>query len=89
MKKTVFLWLPIIMIITIIFGFSSEPYKDQDITPWLQALEENEFFNSLLSPVAFTYAEKEISVQALGVAHVIEFFIIVEREDSFLKERRE
>ncbi|MFT8322877.1 MAG: VanZ family protein [Bacillus sp. (in: firmicutes)] len=75
MKKTLFLWMPILLILAIIFAFSSQPYKDQDITPWLQALEESNFLHSFLSPVSFIYAGKEISVQALGVAHFIEFFI--------------
>ncbi len=75
MKKAVFLWCPILIILFIIYCFSAQPYKDQDITPWLQAAEHNNFLHTLFSPISFTYAGKEISVQALGVAHFMEFFI--------------
>ncbi|GKU83428.1 VanZ family protein [Niallia sp. NCCP-28] len=75
MKKIVIAIAPVIFILVTIFAFSSQPYKDQDITPWLASLNQSALLNKLLSWISFSYAGKEISVSALGVAHFIEFFI--------------
>lgn len=75
MKKNVIAIAPVIFILFIIFAFSSQPYKDQDITPWLASLNQSIVLTKLLSWISFTYAGKEISISALGVAHFIEFFI--------------
>jgi len=75
MKKIVSALAPVIFILLLIFAFSSQPYKDQDITPWLASLNQSALLKKLFSWISFTYAGKEISVSALGVAHFIEFFV--------------
>ncbi|PKG21767.1 VanZ family protein [Niallia nealsonii] len=75
MKKIIIAITPVIFILLLIFAFSSQPYENQDITPWFASLNQSTLLNKLFSWISFTYAGKEISVSALGVAHFIEFFI--------------
>lgn len=68
-------WLPAILVMIIIFLFSSQPYQAQNLKP---EIEGNFITNSLaeqLSGVNFDYAGKEVSVHTLGKAGFVEFFI--------------
>lgn len=68
-------WLPAIIVMLIIFLFSSQPYGDQNLKP---GLDRNLIVNSLaerMSDVQFDYAGKEVSVHTLGKAGFVEFLI--------------
>lgn len=68
-------WLPAIIVMIIIFQFSSQPYGDQSLKP---GLDRNLIVNSLaerMSDVQFDYAGKEVSVHTLGKAGFVEFLI--------------
>ncbi|GGC85556.1 VanZ family protein [Thalassobacillus devorans] len=64
-----FLWM------AIIFYSSSQPYQDQDIKPMLSDYINLSFLNPFLAPVHFTYHHSEVSLEALGAAGLVEFFI--------------
>lgn len=62
-------------IMAILFYSSSQPYEEQSITPMLDQLLAKEPLKNLLSPIHFSYANSEISIQALGYSKFVEFFI--------------
>lgn len=74
MKKWVYAILPLACII-IIFLFSATPYQEQDIKPMLASHIDLSPLEPLLSPIHFTYHGQEVSVQAVGIYSVVEFFI--------------
>lgn len=67
--------LPIFIWAMIIFFFSSQPYEQQDITPWLYHIAENPWIIAVLSKISFTYGGLVISLEAISAAHMMEFFI--------------
>ena len=75
MKKIVKYIFPIICWGGVIFFFSSQTYEEQSLTPLLGELFQSERIKALLSHISFQYHSSEISVQNLGVAYFIEFFI--------------
>lgn len=68
-------WLPAILVMLIIFLFSAQPYSQQDLRPELERSFVSDSLADRLDGISFSYAGKEISVDALGGAGFIEFFI--------------
>lgn len=58
-----------------IFLFSSQPYKHQDLAPILGRLLEGKHSLGLLDQISFMFDGREVSVNNLGTIHFIEFFI--------------
>ncbi|MFG6495359.1 VanZ family protein [Fictibacillus sp. UD] len=75
MKKILLYWLPVLLWMGIIFYASSQPYEKQDLRPTLSANLDLSIIENLFSSFTFHYAGDEISIQALGAAHFLEFFI--------------
>lgn len=75
MKKILLYWLPVLLWMGIIFYASSQPYEKQDLRPALAANLDLSIIENLFSSITFHYAGDEISIQALGAAHFLEFFI--------------
>ncbi len=70
--------LPVILLIGwafIIFMFSSQPYKQQDLGPILSRFLEGRTSFGILDHIAFMFDGQEVSVANLGVVHFAEFFI--------------
>ncbi|WP_068673101.1 VanZ family protein [Oceanobacillus sp. Castelsardo] len=59
----------------IIYYSSSTPYEKQDMRPFLGNLIDLSFLEPALSWISFTYHQSVVSVETLGVAGFIEFFI--------------
>ncbi|MGM7702978.1 VanZ family protein [Pseudalkalibacillus sp. Hm43] len=74
MKKFIVYWLPVLLWAGVIFYSSSQPYEDQDIKPFLSGKIPLEWVNTF-SFVNFDYAGEEVSIEALGEARFLEFFI--------------
>ncbi|MFP7171066.1 VanZ family protein [Terribacillus sp. 7520-G] len=74
LKKWVYGMLPLACIL-IIFLFSATPYQEQDIKPMLASHVDLSPLEPFLSPIHFTYHGQEVSVQAVGIYSVVEFFI--------------
>ncbi len=75
MKKLLLFWGPVLLWMGMIFYSSSQPYSDQDIKPLLLDTVELGWFSTYFSELAFNYAGEEVSVNRLGEAGYIEFFI--------------
>lgn len=71
----IYRWLPAIIVMIIIFLFSSQPYQDQNLKPDLDRVRIVNSLADQLSDVQFDYAGKEVSVQKLGNAGFVEFLI--------------
>lgn len=59
----------------IIFMFSSQPYKQQDLAPILIRLLDGRTSLGWLDRVSFMFDGREVSVSGLGTVHFVEFFI--------------
>ncbi|NMO96640.1 VanZ family protein [Paenibacillus lemnae] len=70
-----FRWLPAVLVMVIIFLFSSQPYHEQDLRPSLKGSFVTDSLARSLSGIHFQYAGSEISASALGNAGVLEFLI--------------
>jgi VanZ family protein len=68
-------WMPVVLIAGIIFWFSSQPYQDQDVKPLLTDSINEEWVSTNLSWLQFDYAGYYVSVEQLGAASFVEFFI--------------
>lgn len=75
LDKKYFVWLLPILWMGIIFLFSSQPYDRQDIKPVMNKIIDLSFMERYVSWISFTYANSEVSVQAIGIDRFIEFFI--------------
>lgn len=73
--KQYFWWIPTICIASIIFYSSSQPYSVQDMRPFLSNQFGLGWVSDYFSFINFGYAGKEISVENLGPAGFIEFFV--------------
>lgn len=71
----IFPWIPVLMVVSIIFYSSSQPYEKQDLRGTLTANFNLEWVKEKYHHVSFTYDKKEISIKNLGVAGFVEFFI--------------
>ncbi len=59
----------------IIYLFSSQPYKQQDLAPILSRLLEGRRSLGFLDRISFMFDGREVSVSYLGTVHFVEFFI--------------
>ncbi|WP_186320424.1 VanZ family protein [Fictibacillus phosphorivorans] len=75
MKRFLLYWLPVFLWMGIIFYASSQPYEKQDLRPTLSSNLNLNTVENLFSSISFHYAGDEISIEALGAAHFLEFFI--------------
>lgn len=74
MKKLLF-WLLPIGWIGVIFYSSSQPYDNQDVRPLLENQLNLRFLEPMLNNIVFSYNQTEVSVDHLGLAGFIEFFL--------------
>ncbi|MDN4526052.1 VanZ family protein [Fictibacillus fluitans] len=75
MKQFTWYWLPVLLVAGGIFYSSATPYKQQDMRPTLSRFLNHEKLAGFFSSVSFQYAGSEVSVDALGAAGFVEFFI--------------
>lgn len=75
MKKFLLYWLPVFIWMGMIFYASSQPYEKQDLRPTISSHLDLKIVETLFSSVVIQYAGDEISINELGAAHFIEFFI--------------
>lgn len=75
MKKLLLYWLPVFIWMGMIFYASSQPYEKQDLRPTISSHLDLKIVETLFSSVVIQYAGDEISINELGAAHFIEFFI--------------
>ena len=68
-------WLPIFLILGIIFTASSQPYDKQDLRPALSERFDLHKLEPVFQNIQFHYAGSEVSVRRLGIEGFIEFFI--------------
>ncbi|WP_096202383.1 VanZ family protein [Bacillus sp. FJAT-45350] len=61
--------------VAFIVYLSSQPYHQQDLRPLIKENVNLEFVETHFSSVTFTYAGSEVSVERMGEARYIEFFI--------------
>jgi VanZ family protein len=74
-KKVIIYWLPVLIWASVIFYSSSQPYQEQDIRPTLSHFVNLDFVGTWFKDTVFHYAGQEVSVQKLGAAGFLEFFI--------------
>jgi VanZ family protein len=75
MKKLLNYWLPVLIWAGMIFYASSQPYEKQDLRPTISDRIDLKLVEEIFSSITLYYAGSEISIDALGPAHFIEFFI--------------
>jgi VanZ family protein len=75
MKKFLLSWLPVLLWMGTIFYASSQPYEKQDLRPTISNHIDLEIVETLFSSIVIQYAGDEISINELGTAQFIEFFI--------------
>jgi VanZ family protein len=68
-------WLPVILIAGTIFWFSSQQYHEQDVKPFLGDIINEKWVEDSFQKLKFEYADYHVSVEQLGAASFIEFFI--------------
>jgi VanZ family protein len=68
-------WGPVVLIASVIFFFSSQPYEKQDLKPGLLSKVDLSFVEKTADNVSFEYATSEVSINQLGVQKFVEFFI--------------
>ncbi|WP_174614288.1 VanZ family protein [Virgibacillus ihumii] len=74
MRKYLYWLLPLFWM-GVIFYSSAQPYGEQDIKPFLGNTLNVAFLKPYLDWISFTYHHSEVSVETLGVAGLIEFFV--------------
>lgn len=79
----VFYLLPLVLWLSVIFYASSQPYKEQDTKPWIRQHISLSMVERHFSNVDFRYGSERVSIQSLGAASFVEFFI---RKGSHLAE---
>jgi VanZ family protein len=68
-------WVPVILIAGVIFWFSSQPYQKQDVKPFLGDFINEKWVEDSFENFRFEYADYHVSVEQLGAASFVEFFI--------------
>ncbi|MGD7043282.1 VanZ family protein [Jeotgalibacillus proteolyticus] len=66
---------PFILFCGAIWFSSSQTYEQQSLVPILDRITARELFSDQLSWIEFTYAKSVVSIEAIGYAGFIEFFI--------------
>lgn len=74
MRKFLY-WLLPLSWMGVIFYASSQPYEQQDIKPLLTNSIDLSFLIPFFDGITFVYHHAEVSVDALGMAGFIEFFV--------------
>ncbi len=75
MNKKRIVMIMLIVWAFIIFMFSQQPYKQQDLAPILVRLLEGRKSLGWLDRISFMFDGREVSVSYLGTVHFVEFFI--------------
>ncbi|MGF7049564.1 VanZ family protein [Paenibacillus sp. DS2015] len=73
--KKYYRWIPCILLMVLIFYLSSQTYQQQDLRPQIQKSFPGQSLIKHLGGVDFNYAGQEVSIQNIGIAGFIEFFI--------------
>jgi VanZ family protein len=73
-RKLILLFFVLLWMI-LIFFFSSQPYGSQDLKPWLQSVLSFERIPRYLYYIQLKYGGHLISINSLGLAGFVEFFI--------------
>lgn len=73
--STTIRWIPAVLIMAVIFYFSSQPYHQQDLRPKLHKLLPEQMISEQFSNIEFNYAGETVSINRLGVPGFVEFFI--------------
>ncbi|RCW74738.1 VanZ family protein [Saliterribacillus persicus] len=73
--KRLLVWLYPIGWMGLIFYSSDQPYQKQDIKPFMDEYINLAFLEPVLNKMNFTYHNTEVSLEALGVKGIVEFFI--------------
>jgi VanZ family protein len=73
--KRINYWIPVILIAGLIFWFSSQPYQKQDVKPLLGDFINEKWVEESFENFKFIYADYHVSVEKLGAASFVEFFI--------------
>lgn len=68
-------WLPAIAMMVILFWFSSQSYEEQSLVPEIERRTSVQWIENLFGGIRFSYGGHEISVDRVGGASFIEFFI--------------
>ncbi|WP_270406259.1 VanZ family protein [Paenibacillus timonensis] len=68
-------WLPAIAMMAILFGFSSQSYQEQSLVPEIEKNTSDQSIADWFGGIRFSYGDYEISVDSVGGASFIEFFI--------------
>ncbi|MEC2346319.1 VanZ family protein [Paenibacillus barengoltzii] len=68
-------WLPAIAMMAILFGFSSQSYEEQSLVPEIEKSTSDQWIENRFGGIRFSYGDYEISVDSVGGASFIEFFI--------------
>lgn len=74
-RKFILYCFPLICWLFVIFYMSAQPYEDQDLRPWIHNSSLDEKVEKPLSKIQIHYGGREISVQQMGSAAMLEFFI--------------
>ncbi|MBT2216081.1 VanZ family protein [Virgibacillus dakarensis] len=73
--QKIWYWLLPLTWMGVIFYASAQPYEKQDMKPFLTNMVDLSFLAPYLDWVSLSYHQSEVSVDVLGVAGFIEFFI--------------
>lgn len=73
--RKLYRWIPVLVLMAIIFGFSSQSYEEQDLKPDIEKAISDRSLAERFGGIAFHYAGHEISIGSLGAAGFIEFII--------------
>lgn len=68
-------WLPAIALMAILFAFSSQSYEEQSLVPDIEKNTSDQWIADWFGGIRFSYGGHEISVESVGGASFIEFFI--------------
>ncbi len=68
-------WLPAIAMMAILFGFSSQSYQEQSLVHDIEKNTSDQSIADWFGGIRFSYGGHEISVDSVGGASFIEFFI--------------
>lgn len=68
-------WLPSIALMILIFLLSSQSYREQTLVPNIEKNTSEQSIADFFGGIRFSYGGHEISVESLGGASFVEFFI--------------
>ncbi|MDF2653166.1 MAG: VanZ-like protein, partial [Paenibacillus sp.] len=74
-KKFLLYVLPILIWVGVIFGFSSQTHKEQDLRPWIKKEISDKTVKQYFSGKSFNYGTQKISLKTSSASGFVEFFI--------------